>query len=96
MKEPTGKASPHNRRVQLVDTVSSGKQTRKHHSHVRSVPSIVQANIVTIIEYRILPESQWEEAFVHKKITGSLGACEHGSPLPGSVLDGGRLIAAPL
>ena len=95
MKEPTGKSSPHNRRVQLVDTVSSGKQTRKHHSHVRSVPSIVQANIVTIIEYRILPESQWHGTIVHKKITGSHDACEHGSPLPGSALDGGRLIAAP-
>ena len=40
MKKPTGDAAPHDGSIQLVDTVSSCKQTCKHHSHDRLVPSL--------------------------------------------------------
>ena len=35
VEEPAGQTRPHNRSIELIDAISSGKQTCKHHSHDR-------------------------------------------------------------
>ena len=49
MENPAGNARPQHSGIQLVDAVSPGKQTCKHHSHDGSAPSIGQGQFHYLI-----------------------------------------------